>query len=322
MRGDSGTWALILAAGEGSRLRGLTTAPSGWTIPKQYCSLYDGPSLLQETVRRAGAVAPLSRTCAIVAEHHRRWWESSLSGLPSSNTIIQPANRGTAAGVLLPLLHIIARDPAARIVLLPSDHHVRREPVLAAALGRAVEQLDRRLDELLLLGLQPEEPDEELGYIVPEHSDGRGALLVRQFVEKPPAERARDLMDRGALWNVFIVASTARALLALFRRRAPDLVAAMQAAVHSDLLPGADGAATRALYERLPVLDFSRDILQGEEANLRVLPVPHCGWSDLGTPRRVAGVLNIAARPVPPAQATPPPLLSLAAQHALLGASA
>jgi mannose-1-phosphate guanylyltransferase len=42
------TWALVLAAGEGSRLRSLTTPPSGATVPKQFCSLYAGPSLLAE----------------------------------------------------------------------------------------------------------------------------------------------------------------------------------------------------------------------------------------------------------------------------------
>jgi hypothetical protein len=40
-------------------------------------------------------------------------------------------------------------------------------------------------------------------------------------------------------------------------------------------------------YERLPLLDFSRDILQHQTARLSVLPVPRCGWNDLGTPRRV-----------------------------------
>jgi hypothetical protein len=40
-------------------------------------------------------------------------------------------------------------------------------------------------------------------------------------------------------------------------------------------------------YQRLPLLDFSRDILQHQTARLSVLPVPRCGWNDLGTPRRV-----------------------------------
>ena len=46
-------------------------------------------------------------------------------------------------------------------------------------------------------------------------------------------------------------------------------------------------AALGELYERLPNLDFSRDVLEGAEDTLRVLAVPGCGWSDLGTPQRV-----------------------------------
>ena len=56
MYGDADTWALVLAAGEDSRLRSLTTVPSGTSIPKQFCSLHDGPSLLHEALQRARAV--------------------------------------------------------------------------------------------------------------------------------------------------------------------------------------------------------------------------------------------------------------------------
>ena len=321
MRDETGTWALILAAGEGTRLRSLTTAPGGSTIPKQYCSLHEGPSLLHEAVLRAGAVAPASRTCAVVARQHRRWWEPGLSSLPAPNVIVQPANRGTANGILLPLLHIVERDPQARVVLLPSDHHVRREAILATTLRKAVEQLDWRFDEMVLLGIEPEEADPELGYIVPEASDGRGALRVGQFLEKPVAAQARTLVEYGALWNAFIVAATAQALLGLFRRHMPGIVAAMRTAVHSDLRDGIGGLATAELYEDLPTLDFSRDILKGEEANLRVLPVPQCGWSDLGTPQRVALALRGAPRTRDvPAMKAGCMHLSLAAQHALVNA--
>jgi mannose-1-phosphate guanylyltransferase len=34
------TWAIVLAAGEGSRLHSLTTTESGIAIPKQFCSLH------------------------------------------------------------------------------------------------------------------------------------------------------------------------------------------------------------------------------------------------------------------------------------------
>ena len=67
--------------------------------------------------------------------------------------IVQPMNRGTANGILLPLLHIEARDPDARIVILPSDHYVRDESILVTALESALGRLDNEVEETTNLRL-------------------------------------------------------------------------------------------------------------------------------------------------------------------------
>ena len=151
------TWALVLAAGEGSRLHSLTTDATGTAIPKQFCSLHGGTSLLLDTLRRAHSVAPRDRICAVVAEAHRRWWHSDLWSLDCANVVVQPANRGTANGILLPLLSILAQDPFAKVVFLPSDHYFAEEAVIARALKRAVDQVYARPDSLALLGIEPDE---------------------------------------------------------------------------------------------------------------------------------------------------------------------
>ena len=314
---ESNTWAVILAAGEGSRLRALTTLPSGIAIPKQFCSLYEGPSLLEEALHRGESVADRSRICAVVAEQHRCWWEDALGSLPDRNVIVQPQNRGTANGILLPLMHILPRDPSARIVLLPSDHHVLQEAVLTASLRDALEQLDWRSDETLLLGIQPGEVDPDLGYILPGGTDGRGALTVARFIEKPSQAVAGELIRAGGLWNAFIVVTTPVALLDLFRQRIPQVVEAMRAAVQRDREQGPGATAVTELYRKLSVIDFSRDIVAGQESKLRVLPVRACGWSDLGTPKRVAEVLERArrAKAAFPGRPAGPAHVSLAAQH-------
>ena len=138
MRKSNGVWAIVLAAGDGRRLRRLTTTRSGLAIPKQFCSLERGPSLLQEAIERASRIADLERICPIVAAQHEQWWRDQLRGVPRDNIIVQPDNRGTANGVLLPLLTILERDPQARVVLLPSDHYVRYEAVLSAAPSAAM----------------------------------------------------------------------------------------------------------------------------------------------------------------------------------------
>ncbi len=297
MSSETNTWALVLAAGDGTRLRSLTTAASGMTVPKQFCSLYGGPSLLHEAVCRAHTVTVEDRICAVVAEQHRQWWEGALWLLSPENIIVQAKNRGTGLGILLPLLRILSCNPEAHLVLLPSDHHVRQESLLTSAIQDALEQRDGRFQEIVLLGVRPQEPDPDLGYIVPGPSDGRGALTVERFVEKPSLVVANELIRAGGLWNTFIVVSTGLALLELYRKRFPEIVSVMSAALDSDRRTGAEGTAMAELYDTLPVVDFSRDILAEQLSDLRVLPVQPCGWSDLGTPKRVSDALSRTPRP-------------------------
>ena len=311
-----GTWAVVLAAGEGSRLRALTTTESGIAVPKQFCSLRGGASLFEEALERAAAIAPIERISTVVAEHHAEWWGRSLAGLPPANVFVQPQNRGTALGILLALLHIFERDAHARVVILPADHHVGEEPVLAKALVQAVAAVRARPADILLLGVTPEEPDTELGYIVPAKDVGDGSAPVAWFVEKPTVRDAQALIARGALWNAFIITARATALLELFDRFDPGLLRRMRFAVRRANVGVHASTALVDLYLRERSVDFSQDIAQRYGAVFRVLRVPACAWTDLGTVQRVTKTLLAAPRSVePPAPFRAGGLLNLEHQH-------
>jgi mannose-1-phosphate guanylyltransferase len=314
-------WALVLAAGEGTRLQSLTTTSSGLAIPKQFCSLASSSSLLEDALSRAHVVAPAERICTVVAEHHEQWWRKLLNGVAAENVIVQPRNRGTANGILLPLLHILHRDADASLLVLPSDHYVRHETVLAASLRQAMEQTRRPSDRIVMLGFAPEEADSELGYIVPAGSHGGMLGDVSEFIEKPSRATADALIKRGGVWNSFIFAANGQALLRAFEEHSPQLVADMRRIVASD----GDEATRRRdlmmLYERLPAVDFSRDIVERCPSQLRVLGVPACGWSDLGTPRRVAMAVErnrLKQRTAARAVSNPRSFLDLASQSLLM----
>ena len=98
-------WSIILAGGEGTRLRELTTTRAGVTVPKQFCSLAGGPTLLGETLRRAEGLSSRDRIVVVVSARHERFWKHDLRALPRENVIVQPEARGTAAGIFLPLQH-------------------------------------------------------------------------------------------------------------------------------------------------------------------------------------------------------------------------
>src|ERR1700733_1686447 len=287
MRASGNVWAVVLAAGDGTRLESLTTNDRGDVVPKQFCSLRGGQSLLGEALRRCEAVASSHHICVVVASRHRRWWRPLLAEVPTANVIVQPPNRGTANGILLPLLHIMARDPDARIALLPSDHYVRDEQVLAAALQAAVQSLESKVDEITLLGIHPENADSDLGYIVPGSADESGISRVERFVEKPDKSLARELIEAGALWNAFILTGHVRTFRDLFMMRHSAIVASMQSAIARDTNRGGDARAIAAVYRQLPLIDFSRHVLPGANGLLRVMKVDRCGWSDIGTPARL-----------------------------------
>jgi mannose-1-phosphate guanylyltransferase len=311
------TWAVVLAAGEGTRLRSLTTDAAGRSKPKQYCSLFGGSTLLEDALRRGASLVDRTRLCAIVAEQHADWSGPALRALAADNVITQPANRGTANGVLLTVLTVFARDPLARILFLPADHYVEEEARLASAMRAALGVVDAAPGDLALVGIEPDEPDPELGYVVPGVAAG-GARRVACFVEKPTRSVAADLIADGAVWNSFIFAATATALLDLFRARLPEFVAAMAHAVADHAARGGGRTALARLYERLPETDFSRAILTHAVPRLRVVAARACGWSDLGTPRRIG---EIVCRVGPRVGLTPgpkyplPPAASLATAY-------
>lgn len=289
-------WAIVLAAGEGRRLQALTTTMGG-AVPKQFCSLWGGRPLLHDALQRAQRAVARERVCTVVAAAHRQWWSVPLWALPASNTIVQHQDRGTAVGVLLPLLHILNRDPDALVLLLPSDHHVSDEVMLASAMREAQDQAARARDRVVLLGVRPDEPSPELGYIVPTALRPGGAVGVAEFVEKPSPALASELLERGALWNTFIVAASASALLQLYRSRYADLVERLQWAVSRDAGSPQVGEAAARAYADLPVVDFSRDLLHGQESCLSVVSAQVCGWTDLGCPAAVSKVVRRSAGP-------------------------
>lgn len=277
-------WAIVLAGGSGTRLGALTAAARGEAVPKQYCSLEGGPSLLGSTLERAARLAGEERTVVVVAAQHRRYFEPELAHLAPENVIVQPRERGTAAGVLLPLWAVLRRDPGALVTLLPSDHFVERERVLRGALREAAERA-RADDGVRLLGIAPEHPETQYGWIVPSAEPGR----VEAFVEKPDPALAAELARRGGVWNSFLVVARGRALLELYQERLPGLVDSFRAALGASQPQRA--AAVERLYECIDRRDFCRDLLEGSEERLRLSVVPPCGWTDLGTPERVAECL-------------------------------
>jgi len=294
--GVSDPWAIVLAGGEGSRVQPFLAELCGGRGIKQFCTIIGDRSMLQHTVSRVQKLTRKERILVSLNSRHRSDATEQLSVLSPENLIFQPTNLDTAPGILLPLAHISHRDPDAVVAVFPSDHFIRNEESFMACAARAVRELKRHRDALILLGLSPEWPDDSYGWIEPavvQHH--QGSVPVQAFFEKPDPTEARKLMLRGSLWNTFVFVARAEVLWKMVAASAPELYC-----IFSTIRLMLPSDHTRSViefaYRSLRPVNFSSAVLTRSSSHLRVIRVPPVGWSDWGTKERILASLEEIGR--------------------------
>jgi mannose-1-phosphate guanylyltransferase len=288
-------WGVILAGGEGVRLKSLTRFVSGEDTPKQFCPLLGGKTLLAQTKQRIARGISPERTVYVLLSAHERFYSKELRSVPPSHMITQPCNRGTLPAIICSLINIVRRDPEAVVGFFPSDHHYTDEDKFMAGVGLAFAAAEGNPQRVILLGVAARHAETDYGWIEAEPAlstaTSNGILKVKRFWEKPSPRTADDLLERGCVWNTFVMIGRAQAFLDMIQTSAPEILREFAGLVEGD--PGnSDSAALEAVYEELTTTDFSSSVLSSNPEKLGVWCLGDVGWSDLGDPRRVVSMLS------------------------------
>jgi len=216
--------------------------------------------LFRQALDRAARLIEPDRLYAVLARDHGAYYDTELSDLPGVRRIRQPAYRGSAPELFLPVLRIFNEDPHATVVVIPSDQLVDGEARLMSYVGRAAQAVARRPDLVVVIGAHPLGVEVPCTWIDPgELVEGLEPLAIREirrFVTRPTRGEAAALYADDALVNTHVVIAKAHALVELGRRYLPDVLETLEPLESAFGLPE-ERLLCEALYEQMPYADIA-----------------------------------------------------------------
>jgi mannose-1-phosphate guanylyltransferase/mannose-6-phosphate isomerase len=270
---------VILSGGSGTRLWPVSRE----SFPKQLWPLISEHTLLQATALRARGerfAPPI-----VVCNHEHRFLiaeQLRAAGVSGARILLEPIGRNSAPAIAAAAVLVAEKDPEAVLWLLAADHVITDIAALHASL--AIATMAARAGRIVTFGMRPTAPETGYGYIAVGAAldDVPGAYAVADFLEKPDAAKAADLVRSGKhLWNSGMFVFTARTLLEELATHGPDVLHAVR----------------RAVAEKSEDLDFIRlgveaftaspsislDYAVAERTNRAAVVPADLGWSDIGS---------------------------------------
>jgi len=279
-KGGAAINPVILSGGSGTRLWPMSRT----LYPKQFLPLVGDNSLLQQAALRVAGGAGFAAPLVIANEEHRFLIAEQLREIdtPPQALLLEPVGRNTAPAVCVAALRLVEGDPAALMLVSPSDHQIDDVPAFHAAIGQAAAAA--RAGYLVTFGVTPERAETGYGYIErgKRLAEADGAFAVARFVEKPDAATAERYLKSGDFfWNSGIFLFPAALYLSELERLRPDMLAACREALGKARCDDDFIRLDKAAFADCPADSIDYAVLE-HTVRAAVVPV-RMGWSDLGS---------------------------------------
>ena len=246
--------AIILAGGSGERFWPLSTPEK----PKQFLNVFGGESLIRQSVMRLKGLVKPKDVFVITAKALVGATRRELPEIPKANIIGEPMRRDTGAAVALG----VGVAGSGVLGFFPSDQMVANPAKFRKAVATAIARA-KRTDAIVTLGIKPEYPATGFGYVNPK---------AGTFVEKPNAQKAKEYLKKGYLWNAGMFIGRASVFADAIAACAP----ALKGLTGLRSLRRLDG-----VYESLPKISFDYAVMEHLK-NVEVVKGDF-GWDDVGS---------------------------------------
>ncbi len=271
------TYGVIMAGGGGTRFWPLSRKER----PKQLLNLSGKDIMVNETIDRIGRCVGKENIFIVTNESQAKLMKTETAGRVSEEKILaEPAARNTAACIGYAAMEIVKKYEDGIMCILPSDQFVKDEEEFAKVMNAAIETAEQT-DMLVTIGISPTFPATGYGYICTEKESKKQYREVKEFVEKPDEETAKEYLASGNYaWNSGMFIWKASTILKKFEQLLPDIYACL-VQIGDAMGTEEEDAVIAKIYPEIPKISIDYGIMERSKDVLML--AGDFGWNDIGS---------------------------------------
>lgn len=273
---------IIFAGGVGSRLWPLSRKKS----PKQFEKIIGDKSTLQLSASRLQPDFGWQDIYVATNAAYVEIVQEQLPQLPPNHVIAEPVMRDVGPAVGLAAAIAAQENPFEPMVILWSDHLVKKDALFRKILLTAGKLVEKEQDRIVFVSQKARFASENLGWINygkdVKNIDGISFYSFVDFQYRPDGVTAKQYFESGHhAWNLGYFVTTPKFLLSLYERFVPNIYKGISQ-IADTWRTDAFEKTLEGVYPTLEKISFDNAILEKlNPANAYVIS-QNLEWSDVG----------------------------------------
>ncbi|MEK7577073.1 MAG: sugar phosphate nucleotidyltransferase [Patescibacteria group bacterium] len=274
--------AIIFAGGVGTRLWPLSRKKS----PKQFEKIVGDQSTLQLAASRLQPDFLWSDVYISTGKQYVELVKKQLPHVASTHVIGEPQVRDVGPAVGLMSAILLKESPLEPMVILWSDHLVKKEELFRKLLITAGEVISKDPQKIVFVSQKPRFASENLGWIsygkkIEEHN-GVSFHSLEDYQYRPDVETAQKYFVSGHhAWNLGYFVTTPAFLWKQYQKFAPNLASGIQKIANTYGTKEFETVLSH-VYPTLEKISFDNAILEKMNVKDSLVVTENIEWSDIG----------------------------------------